>query len=366
LSNLLSNTFDIYIEILGNYSNASLKRLNDSIIIYNNNSFTKCHFNALEKKNIFGYAYRLFNRLLKKIRIERIFFTAFYKNKLPILFYDIVISYSGYQGFSNYVALKVNSKIKLTWIHSDPYELGFHKLNLRRVFLGFDKIILVSQHNYERLRSIDSDIVKKAIVVYNILDYERVLSKSLMDHDLVINKDLLASKRILLTVSRIEENAKKLSRIVEVMKSLINDNIKDYRWIIIGDGPDFSSLKKSITQNSLTDYIFMLGKIDNPYPYFKLADMFILTSDFEGLPVTLMEAKIMNLFIVSTDFGSVREIITSDKIGLITSKNPIEIKNSILSGYEYTTRNKDQYIPDNFNYKNIDRILWLFNDMINK
>ena len=64
----------------------------------------------------------------------------------------------------------------------------------------------------------------------------------------------------------------------------------------------------------------MLGRKDNPFPYVKKADLFILSSILEGLPTVLYEAIILGVPCVSTEVAGAREIL-KDQYGLITENN---------------------------------------------
>ena len=61
----------------------------------------------------------------------------------------------------------------------------------------------------------------------------------------------------------------------------------------------------------------MLGFTDNPYPYFKNADFYILSSRYEGFPTVLFEAITLKKNIIATDVSGVRELLCNGDLGLI-------------------------------------------------
>ena len=63
----------------------------------------------------------------------------------------------------------------------------------------------------------------------------------------------------------------------------------------------FSKIEEKIKKNKVEDSFFLLGKRENPYPYIKKADYFCLLSQFEGYPMVLLEAKLLNKKILITD-----------------------------------------------------------------
>jgi len=75
---------------------------------------------------------------------------------------------------------------------------------------------------------------------------------------------------------------------------------RNCRLMIIGEGKDRPELERLIQENDLQDSILLAGERENPYPYLKRADLFLLTSCFEGFGVVLVEALALGKKIVST------------------------------------------------------------------
>lgn len=103
-------------------------------------------------------------------------------------------------------------------------------------------------------------------------------------------------------------------------------------WIC-GEGYMHDMLKKQIHSNAQHEYVKMLGFCRNPYALMRQADVFVLTSDNEGMPNALVEAMILGLGVVATDcpFGP-GEIITHGINGYLASvRNPPDIARCILA-----------------------------------
>ena len=102
-------------------------------------------------------------------------------------------------------------------------------------------------------------------------------------------------------------------------------NIKDIELWIIGDGQDRKEYEKEINDKKLNDRIKFFGKQKNPFPYMAMADYIILTSDYEGFPVTYLEAITLNKKIITTfptsddtvDISEYANIIDKDKDKMI-------------------------------------------------
>lgn len=89
-------------------------------------------------------------------------------------------------------------------------------------------------------------------------------------------------------------------------------------WIC-GDGPRRAAIERRIRRLELTDSVRLLGYRPNPYPLMRLADLFVMCSDYEGLPNVLIEAQGLGLPAVATrcPFGP-EEIIEDGRTGLLT------------------------------------------------
>lgn len=77
------------------------------------------------------------------------------------------------------------------------------------------------------------------------------------------------------------------------------------RLIIAGEGPLRSDLEELIGSKGLHSAIKLVGHTRNPYKVMALSDIFVLSSDYEGQPMVLLEALVLGLPVITTSFGSV-------------------------------------------------------------
>lgn len=90
------------------------------------------------------------------------------------------------------------------------------------------------------------------------------------------------------------------------------------RLLILGDGPERPALEALIAELGLDDAVRLPGWVINPYPSMARADVFVLSSRWEGLPSVLIEALFCGAPIVSTDCPSgPMEILEGGKHGLL-------------------------------------------------
>ena len=291
------------------------------------------------------------NKIQRKIinLIKRIKFTLKYKNK-----YDLSASFATYSLPSSFVA-RTASKNCYLWGHADYLTLfdgnaeEMKEFFIERNYDKFKKIIFVSKEGKDSFIKVFPEMKEKTMVCNNLIDADKILELSkekIPEEDLLkINKLENTQKEttIFINVGRHQEKQKKLSRLIEAATMLKKDNM-NFKIIFIGDGPETEEYKKQVRNNQLENNIIFLGKKQNPYPYFKIADCVVLTSDYEGYPVVFLESFILEKPIITTKVSDYREV--ENKYGFVTEKDTKDIyekmKNFILNGFE---------IKEKFDYK---------------
>jgi glycosyltransferase involved in cell wall biosynthesis len=103
-------------------------------------------------------------------------------------------------------------------------------------------------------------------------------------------------------------------------------------FFVLGFGSEKyqQELQNKINSLGLQNNFFLFGKTPAAYKYLKAFDLFTLTSVKEGLPYTLLEAKMAGVPILATSVGGIPEMAKNFPINLVESKNVLEIKNKIV------------------------------------
>lgn len=97
--------------------------------------------------------------------------------------------------------------------------------------------------------------------------------------------------------------------------SITYDN---WRLVIIGEGEELGKLVRLAAELEITSKVFFTGRLDNPAMLLRQADMFILSSRFEGFPNALLEAMACGLPVISFSCpGGVREIVRDGVDGIL-------------------------------------------------
>jgi CDP-glycerol glycerophosphotransferase len=89
------------------------------------------------------------------------------------------------------------------------------------------------------------------------------------------------------------------------------------RLVLVGYGPLRDTLDRLVHHLDLAGCAFLVGPYGNPFPILAAADCFVLSSDYEGQPMVILEAAIVGLPIVSVNFGSIRDAVPDSHIHIV-------------------------------------------------
>jgi glycosyltransferase involved in cell wall biosynthesis len=112
---------------------------------------------------------------------------------------------------------------------------------------------------------------------------------------------------VLISIGRLEK-MKKFDLLIKAL-ICINKKYPNVSLIIVGEGSQRDSLNNLVKINGLTEKIKFLGYQKEIWQFLALANIFILTSEYEGGPLVVLEAMAMGLPIVTTDVGNCRDMV---------------------------------------------------------
>jgi glycosyltransferase involved in cell wall biosynthesis len=179
-----------------------------------------------------------------------------------------------------------------------------------RFYNNYHKIICQSDDMYQDLVKNFNINEDKLVKINNPVDFEAI--------DLQLNNQNIPAEydysyKNVVAIGNLSAR-KGFDNLLKVFCHLKNEKIKLY---ILGDGRDKELLHKMKTELGLEN-VFFLGQKKNPYPYLKFADLFILSSRYEGFPNVLLEAGACGTFALANDCpGGIREIVQSGLNGEI-------------------------------------------------
>lgn len=120
-------------------------------------------------------------------------------------------------------------------------------------------------------------------------------------------------KKVILALGRVVR-AKNYPRLVRASRKVLQ-KFPDALFLLIGDGNQMSAVKKEIAHCEVGDSWMLLGARANVPEILPAADIFVQSSDWEGLPVAVLEAMACGIPVVATDAGGTTEIIQEGKTG---------------------------------------------------
>ena len=136
--------------------------------------------------------------------------------------------------------------------------------------------------------------------------------------------------------------------------------------VILGDGPYSETLKSLVKEYNLDDKIFFTGFVNHPHSIMKEFDCFLLTSDYEGFPLSLMEAVNLKVPVICNDIEIFREFFNDKEVNFVDVKSDFYFKNKVEELiYERKAKVEFAYKRLIENYT-IEKVLEVYNSSIKK
>ncbi len=291
--------------------------------------------------------YRNINTKLVRKAVDRI-----YKREIerlyPNIHFDHVIHFTGYEKHIMQLLGRFDCK-KHIWVHNNMYEeakagKNLHLNSIKYAYSEFDSIVVVRDTMKDELVSFMSEEeLKKIRLVHNQNDVASITQKA--DNEIEFQDNTYCNVEIgklnevlndesvdkFINIARFSEE-KGMDRLITAFDKYRNETDKNAYLVIIGGyGVQFSKIKSMIVDDNgkqVRDNIILIKSIMNPYPILKKCDAFVLSSYYEGLPMTIIEALILDVPVISTDITGPREFLQK--------------------GYGYLVENSEQGIIDGF------------------
>lgn len=128
-------------------------------------------------------------------------------------------------------------------------------------------------------------------------------------------------ENIVLVVSRMQEDQKRIYAVLKIW-SLLYKDIPNWQLYIVGDGPDLPIYKRIARK---MDRVRFEGHSNNVQDYYKRSKIFMMTSIWEGLPMTLIEAMHYGCVPIAFDsFAALHDVIADGQTGYIIDNNDLK------------------------------------------
>ncbi len=228
--------------------------------------------------------------------------------------YDLAISFLQPH---NYVLSKVKAKKKVCWIHTDYTKVEFDVDAELPIWSAYDHIVSISPDVTKTFLQVFPSLEDKIVEIENILSSEFVRKRA---DETNVDSEMPKEKgrANLLSVGRFTD-AKNYDNVPDICR-LVREQGVDVRWYIIGYGEE-ALIRQKIHEAGMEEFVILLGKRTNPYPYMKACDVYTQPSRYEGKSVTVREAQMLCKPVVITNYATAKSQIRDGVDGVIVSKD---------------------------------------------
>jgi glycosyltransferase involved in cell wall biosynthesis len=200
----------------------------------------------------------------------------------------------------------------------------------KRIIGGMDRIFVVNEDGLEFYKNLYPDIASRFRFFPTWVDEDTFYPNPIRKKRQIQNASLLkmhlpSDTKIILFAGRLEP-PKNPMLLLKVF-SFIKDKYKSVVLVIVGDG----SLKKAMQDFAhnchISDSVRFVGALpqEDLAGMMRTADLFLLTSSFEGMPMAILESLMCGLPIVSTDVGGVKDFIKQNFCGMVVRERQPEV-----------------------------------------
>jgi glycosyltransferase involved in cell wall biosynthesis len=358
LQEMIKTEFDAHLYLIvkeGIYLDKIPKQINVSYLFLGDEQF---------KNPLVKLLYKFYRGLLFRILFAFPFLLSIYC-KIKSGEYHIAISFC--EGYNTILLSQIKNRFVkvIQWLQVDirnhqPTKFATH---FHQSMLSLDVFVAVSNETMIGFEELYGNKVaqKHKHVVYNPADVDSIIELSQVPFEGF-------KKNTLISIGRLQ-NQKRFDRLIEAHAILINKGY-DFQTIILGKGSLLKELQALTIQQGVADSFIFAGFQSNVYPWLKAADVFVMSSDYEGLPGVVCEAMTLNKPIVSTRITGTVELLENGKYGILTDTTP----ESLAQGIELILNDKmkqsqmaEQLKAANGNFifkSNIDDVLKVINQYV--
>lgn len=176
------------------------------------------------------------------------------------------------------------------------------------------------------------------------------------------NTDATSHIPTIIHISCFEDKSKNISGLLESLK-IIDDKGIDFQCKLIGEGMDLNLMKEKAKELQLINKVSFTGLLQGQALADELlsGDFLVLSSNYENMPVVILEALASGLPVVSTNVGGIKEMIDDTKGILVEPRNKEALTEAMIKMIE-THKNYDanylrNSVIEKYGYESVGRFL---------
>lgn len=232
------------------------------------------------------------------------------------LTFDAVVDFSGYGPMWARLLLASPPAQRSIWLHNDMAADSRRAVHGRRIHERSLTAVFSHYRDYDRLVSVSPALaeINRAGLAGWASAEQFVHARNCIDADTIRRAgaepgvlDVPPDGTVFVTVGRLSPE-KNHARLIRAFAAVHTANPGTRLWIV-GGGPLRAELERLVTALGLEGCVSLLGPLANPYPAIAAADCFVLSSDYEGQPMVLLEAAVLEKPIITVEFASVRDAV---------------------------------------------------------
>ena len=192
-----------------------------------------------------------------------------------------------------------------------------------------DKVITVSEFGKKIIMERLSFPEEKVTTILNGIDQEDIKHPG-RDNLVRERLGIKSLEKVVGIVGRFTEQ--KGYRYFAEAASIVKKEIKNIKFLLVGDGPLRKEIERLINLLNLVDNIIFTGYREDVYPLLEIVDIFVMPSIYEGgLPLAIQEAMLMKKPVIATNIGGNNEIVLDGETGiLVPSSDSVSLAKAII------------------------------------
>ncbi len=189
-----------------------------------------------------------------------------------------------------------------------------------------DRTILIC----EAMRSTEQGAPERYITIYNGIPSLSLPPRETARAKLLAELGLPDTAVFILTIGRLHPAKGHRDTIPALRQLRTSHPHAHFLWV--GDGEEYAHLAAQIAEANLTSHVHLLGKQPDIAPFLASADIFLLPSRWEGVPVAIQEAMAAGLPVVSTAVGGIPELVQDGQTGLLVPpQDPTALAQALIT-----------------------------------